>query len=116
METLQVRIETLEKEISSPGFWTNSETKSPVIQELKRLKAQTGAYLALQKERHEVEGLLAITEESDAESLKHLTEESEKLTKKIELLEFQKLLSGPNDRNSAILSINSGAGGTESCD
>jgi len=55
-------------------------------------------------------------EEGDAESLKHLEEESEKLTKKIELLEFQKLLSGPNDRNSAILSINAGAGGTESCD
>ena len=59
---------------------------------------------------------MAIVEETDTESLKHLEAESEKLTKKIELLEFQKLLSGPNDRNSAILSINAGAGGTESCD
>ena len=34
----------------------------------------------------------------------------------VDLLEFQKLLSGPSDKNSAILSINAGAGGTEACD
>ena len=59
---------------------------------------------------------MAIVEENDAEALKHLEDEAHKLAKKIELLEFQKLLSGPSDRNSAILSINAGAGGTESCD
>jgi len=31
-------------------------------------------------------------------------------------LEFQRMLSGENDRNSAILQINAGAGGTEACD
>lgn len=55
-------------------------------------------------------------EGEDTESLKHLEGESEKLEKKIALLEFQKLLGGSNDRNNAILSVNSGAGGTESCD
>ena len=59
---------------------------------------------------------MAIVEENDAEALKHLEDEAHKLAKKIELLEFQKLLSGPSDRNNAILSINAGAGGTESCD
>ena len=116
VEKLTLRISELEKEISNPDFWTNSEAKNPVIQELKRLKAQTGQYLALQVERRDLDGLLTITEEADSESLKHLGEEAEKLAKKIELLEFQKLLSGPNDRNSAILSLNAGAGGTESCD
>lgn len=116
VEKLRSRIEALEKEISNPDFWTNPEAKKPVIQELKRLKSQTGPYLLLKAESHELEGLLAITVEEDAESLRHLAQESEKLTRKIELLEFQKLLSGPNDQNSAILSINAGAGGTESCD
>jgi peptide chain release factor 2 len=61
-------------------------------------------------------GLLEITEESDAAGLRHLEEEAEALNKKVEHLEFQKLLAGPSDPNSAILSINAGAGGTESCD
>ena len=39
-----------------------------------------------------------------------------RLLKKTEALEFIKLFGGPNDKNSAILSINAGAGGTESCD
>ena len=60
--------------------------------------------------------MLEIIEESDAQSLAHLDEEIKKLSQDVDKLEFQKLLGGPNDRNSAILSINSGAGGTESCD
>ena len=87
-----------------------------MIQELKRLKSQINPFLGLKREQKDLGGLLAITEESDAESLRHLEEESATLAKKIELLEFQKLLSGPTDPNSAILSINAGAGGTESCD
>ncbi len=70
----------------------------------------------LSGECRELEGLLAIVDETDAESLKHVEGELHRLTKKVELLEFQKLLSGPSDPNSAILSINAGAGGTESCD
>lgn len=116
VEKLRARIQELERQISDPDFWLNPDKKNPIIQELKRLKSQTEPYLGLLGECRELEGLLAIVEDSDAESFKHLDEELRKLSKKIELLEFQKLLSGPNDRNSAILSINAGAGGTESCD
>lgn len=35
---------------------------------------------------------------------------------KLDALEFKALLGKPEDKNNAILSINSGAGGTESCD
>ena len=37
-------------------------------------------------------------------------------TSRIERLEFQRMLSGPNDRNNALVDINAGAGGTESMD
>lgn len=86
------------------------------MQDLKRLKDQAGPFRALESHCLEMIGLLDITEDSDQASLKHLEEETAMLEKKIELLEFQKLLSGPTDPNSAILSINAGAGGTESCD
>ncbi len=86
------------------------------MQDLKRLKNQLGPFRALESHCREMIGLLDITEDADLASLKHLEEEIAELEKKVELLEFQKLLSGPNDPNSAILSINAGAGGTESCD
>ena len=86
------------------------------MQDLKRLKNQLGPFRALESHCREMIGLLDITEDADLASLKHLEEETAELEKKVELLEFQKLLSGPNDPNSAILSINAGAGGTESCD
>ena len=116
MPRLQDRIAALEKECSSPDFWTASENKDAIFQELKFLKSQLAPYLELKTHTVELEGLLGITDDTDLPSLKHLEEEVDPLAQKIETLEFQKLLSGPNDKNSAILSLNAGAGGTESCD
>ncbi|MBI3315877.1 MAG: peptide chain release factor 2 [Candidatus Omnitrophica bacterium] len=116
VETLQGRIRALEEEIAKPDFWTNPETKNPVIQELKRLKNQVGPYLQLQSQTVELKGLLEIVEESDHASVSHLEQEAAALTAAIDRLEFQKLLGNPEDPNGAILSINAGAGGTESCD
>jgi len=116
VEKLKARIAELERQISDPAFWVNSEKRNPIIQELKSLKSRTKPFLELQKEEKELEGLMAIVDDGDEQSLKHLEEELHKLEKKVELLEFQKLLGGPDDRNGAIVSINAGAGGTESCD
>ncbi len=116
VEKLQSRIQELEHQISDPSFWVNPDKRNPIIQELKKLKGQVTPYLNLRNEQKEAEGLLSIVDEADVEALKHLSQEVHLLTKKIELLDFQKLLGGPHDRNSAILSINAGAGGTESCD
>ena len=113
---MRLRIQALEGEISDPAFWSNADKKNPVIQELKSLKTAVEPFTALEKERDEIQELLSIVDEKDLKSLKHLEEELGRLEKKIDVLEFQKLLSGPNDKNSAILSINAGAGGTESCD
>ncbi len=86
------------------------------MRELKSLKSQTETYLKLEAQVGDLLGLLEITEDSDAEALKHLDQEADKISKMIGELEFQKLLGGPTDKNSVILSINAGAGGTESCD
>lgn len=64
----------------------------------------------------ELKELADLVDSDDAASLAELESDLTKLEKRLELLEFQKLLGGETDRNNAILSINSGAGGTESCD
>ena len=60
--------------------------------------------------------MVSIVEADDIASLKSLKDDLERLDKRLELLEFQKLLGAEADKNSAIISINAGAGGTESCD
>jgi len=57
-----------------------------------------------------------VVDETDEASLKGLVTEEATLSRQVDLLEFQKLLSGPHDKSNAIVSINAGAGGTESCD
>jgi peptide chain release factor 2 len=59
---------------------------------------------------------LAEISADDDTLLEQITRELSHLTKEIEALELKVVLSGPFDRNSAIVSINAGAGGTESCD
>lgn len=54
--------------------------------------------------------------EGDDDLKKEGTEKILQIEKTLDQFEFQRMLSGPHDRNDAILSINAGAGGTESCD
>lgn len=65
----------------------------------------------------DVKVLLDLAEEGeDEESFQEAVTEIESLQSLVEELELQKLLDGESDFNSAFLSINSGAGGTEACD
>jgi peptide chain release factor 2 len=106
----------LEVKSSAPGFWDNREGSSSVIQKIKTIKATTGDYYECEKELNEVKGLSEIVEENDAKSMEIIASDLEILSKNLDKLEFKSLLSGGNDINNAILSIHSGAGGTESCD
>jgi len=59
---------------------------------------------------------VSITEADDESSLKHLEKDISKFEKEVDAFEFKSLLSQKEDSLNAILSINAGAGGTESCD
>lgn len=58
---------------------------------------------------------LAAAEAEDS-LLAELTAETDSLASHLEKLEFQLILSGPHDKDSALISIHAGAGGTESQD
>lgn len=55
-------------------------------------------------------------EEDDVPTLKEVSGDIARLEKEIEVLEFQSLLSDPDDRRNVIVAINAGAGGTEAQD
>jgi protein subunit release factor A len=59
---------------------------------------------------------LAEIVESDSGEAEELEESLTKIKKSLDKLEFETLLSGPDDHRDAILTIHPGAGGTESQD
>jgi len=61
--------------------------------------------------------LLELAEfENDEEVAREIAGDVEQMEGSVRRMELTKMLSGPNDHRPAIVSINSGAGGTESCD
>lgn len=102
--------------MSQPGFWNDSESSSKLLKRLKQLKSSVEPWEASFKKYEDLQGLIEILGPNDQGSKADLSSDIESLSKEIEKLEFKTLLGGESDKNSAILSINAGAGGTESCD
>lgn len=109
-------IKDVEAEISKPDFWTDSKRVEKLMVELKSAKSVNGPYVKLLQQSNELKELLDIAEEGDQDTLTELDKDIKGLEKDINRLEFRSLLNGEDDKSSAILSINAGAGGTESCD
>jgi len=80
------------------------------------LRTIIGPYYEISKQLEEINELIEIVEVDDKDSMEIMVLEIEDLKKKVGKLEFKSLLGGSTDKCGAILSINSGAGGTESCD
>lgn len=103
--------------MAKSSFWDNRQKAQDVISEANSLRSQVAGWQELKREEEELSELLELAREEKEESLLgELEERKEKLRKDLGDLELKSILSGEYDRNSAILTIHAGAGGTESCD
>lgn len=116
IEKNEARLKELETRMASPGFWDNQEKAQSVIKELKIARAIIDPYFQCRKEFDELGELLVIVGEGDEGGVEEISSSLRRLEKDIDALEFKSLMGGELDKNSAILSIHAGAGGTESCD
>ncbi len=101
--------------MSDPHFWDNTSQTNKILRELKLLRTTVEPFEKCVKQLAESRELLLISAQ-DEEFLRHVEQELVILEKTVGDLEVLSFLGGPFDKNNAILSINSGAGGTESCD
>ena len=102
--------------MSVEGFWLDAEQSRKIVKELKNLKSVVEPWEQAYKKHQELIELVPLLKEDDKELVLDLTQNIDALSIIIDKLEFQVLLGGSLDKNNAILSINAGAGGTESCD
>lgn len=116
IESRDAEIDKLTQLMSDSSFWDNQAKAQETVSELKRHKQVVEPFKEVSDRASELVELLDIVEESDSSSLQELVEELAQLEKKADKLEFERAFSDPLDGYSAIVSINAGAGGTESCD
>ena len=104
-------------EMEAPGFWDNPDSSNNKMKELKNLKDTVDSVNKLFAQYDDILTLIELGyEESDESMIPEIREELDEFIAKLEELRIGTLLSGEYDKNNAILKLNAGAGGTESCD
>ena len=107
----------MEREAAAPGYWDDPRSAQRQMQQLGRLKEIVALWRGLQSQAATLLELtdLAI-EDADAALAEQLTAAINQLAKDLAREEIALTLAGPYDDRPAILSIISGAGGTDSQD
>ena len=107
----------LEIQTNDNNFWNDIENSQKVMQKLKQMQAKVEKYQKLENRTNDLLDLIAMaTEEEDDSMSPEILEELTDLEKTVDQLTLDTMLSGEYDRQDAIITIHSGAGGTEAQD
>ena len=102
--------------MEAPGYWDQVEQSQAGMRELNTLKEEKQKFEDLQGQYEDIETLLEMGyEEDDPSLIPEIQSELDEFVEKFETMRIKTLLSGEYDRSNAILKLNAGAGGTESC-
>jgi len=103
--------------MEAPGFWDDPERSNKLMKELKNMKDTVEDFRKLETQYDDILTLIEMGyEEEDASLIPEIRSELDEFTRELDGLRIGILLSGEYDKNNAILKLNAGAGGTESCD
>lgn len=107
----------LEAQMEKNDFWSDNEQAQKIIAECNKFRAWTLPANRVKKSFENVKELLPEAYQiADQELIDDLLEELTEAEKELGELEIRKMLSGELDDKNCYLTINAGAGGTESCD
>lgn len=101
-------------------FWNHREQAQELIDEANGIRRNVDPLLQAERQLDDLKVMVELGEAEPPDARlkleRELEPEATAFAQQVDKLELQLLLSGPHDRNNCILSINAGAGGTESCD
>lgn len=114
---LTAKIQDLEQIAAQANFWDDQNSAQQTLQELNGLKSHIQQYEQWKTSLEDAKAVLELVELEPDESLLQEAETSlNKLHHELDRWELERLLSGPYDAKGAILTLNAGAGGTDSQD
>ena len=103
--------------MEAPGFWDDPDRSNKLMKELKNMKDTVEDFRKLESQYDDILTLIEMGyEEEDVSLIPEIRSELDEFTRELDGLRIGILLSGEYDKNNAILKLNAGAGGTESCD
>ncbi len=111
------RIEELQRESEAPDFWMNADKANQKMKQLKDLQTIVEDADGLVNSYEEIMMMIEMgNEEEDESVVEEVRTDLDAFEAKIEEMRLATLLTGEYDDSNAIISLNAGAGGTESCD
>ena len=111
---LEDRYQELGAQSSQEDFWQHPN-QATILKELQRIRNQRDQYLHVTQTKQELGDLIDLFAEDESE-LKKLQNDIRALEKAVRSFKVELLLNAPDDSSNCFLSINAGAGGTESQD
>ena len=106
--------------MAAEGFWNDQKAAQEIISESNKLKRVVNGLTEFKANFEDSKAMEELLEEEgvdeNSEEAVELQQSAELLKVALDELEIQSYLKGPHDHCNAILSVNAGAGGTESCD
>jgi peptide chain release factor 2 len=106
--------------MATDTFWNNRETAQKLIDEASTLRNKIEPLMQHEKHLDDFRVMVELGEgeppEAQLKMEKELERDLGKFFTDLEAMELRVFLNGPHDKNNCILTINSGAGGTEACD
>ncbi len=108
-------IEDLTTQTYDPNFWNDPKRAEGIQRKLGMNKKWVDEYNDLARELDDLEGLFEFEKEGMA-SVEEVDAQYHKTAEILADAEFRSTLNQKEDEMSAVLNINAGAGGTESCD
>ncbi len=116
-ETAAHRLEEFDARVEDPTLWDDPATAQKLMRDRQALVDAIARVTAMTQELADHVELIAMGEaEGDSDVVTEAEAAIAKLRDRAAAAEIEALLSGEADGNDTFLEINSGAGGTESCD
>jgi len=115
--SLRAQLEELENEMARPDLWDDREAAEGIGRKKNAVESELRLHDRIEEGLDDAQASLELAEEEDDDSL--LAEgmnQCFELEVVLEQAEVQQLLGGEYDGTDVLLSINSGAGGTDACD
>jgi len=117
LEKKESQAQALKEKTLSEGFWDHAQEAQKISKELSTLENLIQEFKTRFQKIEDAELLAGLAQESgEASDWEEADAELKAAETAVAEAEFEAMLSAPEDQCSAVLAINAGAGGTESCD
>lgn len=115
VEKKSARLTEIDQKMEEPGFWSNQEEAGKTQKEKSDLKRELDRFNEAFANYSDYSELVDLVKD-DADAISELDQDTKVLDELVSAVEMECMLSEPQDKNNAILSINVGQGGVDSQD